>query len=142
MRTPIAFPAFCTTTARSGISMYFSVVSVTSKPLATPACASSCFALAMSILRCGAPASDDGNTGANGLSLPSCALPRNRPRTITSRSSESAMAWRTRLHGDRLELGVVHEARAALHGERAHHVSLTSLQRENLRLFVGVERKL
>ena len=33
--------------------MYFSVVSVTSKPFGTPACASSCFAFAMSILRCG-----------------------------------------------------------------------------------------
>ena len=30
---------------------------------------------------------------------------------------------------------------AALHGEVAHHVGLTALQREQLRLLVGVERE-
>lgn len=89
---PIAFAAFCTTTARSGISMYFSVVSVTSKPFATPASLISFLACAMSILRCGTARSLDGNTGANGLSLPTCARPRNSPFTMTSRSIASASA--------------------------------------------------
>ncbi len=38
----------------------------------------------------------DGKTGANGLSLPTSALPWNRPVTMSGRLSVSAMAWRTR----------------------------------------------
>ena len=66
------------------------------KPFGCPAAASSDLALARFWVRCAIEVLVDGNTGANGLSLPRSAKPLNSACTMAGRSSVSAIAWRTR----------------------------------------------
>ena len=48
-------------------------------------------------VRCGTLVLVEGNFGANGLSLPTSPRPWSSACTIAGRSSDSAIAWRTRL---------------------------------------------
>ena len=158
---PISLALFWISCARSGISKPSHVVSSTSKPSAMPASASSCLACSMSCWRCGTLVSVYLNTGANGESLPSWALPLKRPSTSPLRSIESASAWRTSLslNGslsvrrwtwrcveafsvDRLHVRVGEQRAAAGDGELRDHVDLARLQREHARLLLAVEADL
>ena len=94
--SPIFAASFCRSWARSGSSKP-SHVSIVTDALLTPACCMSALAFSRSCLRCATLLSVDGNTGANGLSLPKSDLPAMRPLTSAARSTASAIAWRTRL---------------------------------------------
>ena len=61
-----------------------------------PAADSSDLAWLRFCTRCGTLVLVDGNTGANGLSLPMSAKPLNSAVTICGRLRVSAIAWRTR----------------------------------------------
>src|SRR5215471_14420875 len=151
---PAFFAAFWMITAYSGSSRYFSVVSVTLKPLGWPAAASSSFALAMSSSRCATVVSVEGKTGASGLSLPTLARPLKRPFTIFCRLRQSAIAWRTRMsskgamsvrmctcsQAQLFSVLIVQQSLAAHRGDLRDDVDLAALQRHRHRLLAVEER--
>ena len=81
---PIAFAAFCTSTARSGSSYAFCVVSWVFSFLP----AASFFASAMFCFRCGTDFGNAACDGAIGESLPSTPRPPNSVFRIDGRLSE------------------------------------------------------
>ena len=93
---PTLAASFWSSWARSPSSKPSHVLSV-ADALLTPASFSSALAFSRSCLRWGTLLSVEGNTGANGLSLPTSAFPAKRPSTSALRSTASAIACRTRL---------------------------------------------
>src|ERR1039458_5515265 len=92
MVTPMSFAKFWTIWANCGISRNCSVMSWVEKPDECPAAASSDFALLRFWERWAMLVFVDGNTGANGLSLPRSDSPLNRAVTVCGRLMDSARA--------------------------------------------------